>query len=40
MYNFDGSNSTVWVEQMEQYAHLNNIWDDDTKLHVGYLYLD
>jgi hypothetical protein len=40
MHKFDGSNPTGWVSQMEQYFSLQNIWDDETKLHVGVLYLD
>jgi hypothetical protein len=40
MHKFDGSNPAGWVSQMEQYFSLHNIWDDETKLHVGVLYLD
>jgi hypothetical protein len=35
MHKFDGSNPIGRVSQMEQYFSLHNIWDDDTKLHVG-----
>jgi hypothetical protein len=37
MHKFDGSNPAWWVSQMEKYFSLNNIWDDETKLHVGVL---
>lgn len=40
MYKFDGSNSEIWVAQMEQYFTLNHIVDDETKLRVEGLYLD
>jgi hypothetical protein len=40
MHKFDGSNSTGWVSEMEQYFSLHDIRDDETKLHVGVLYLD
>jgi hypothetical protein len=40
MHKFDGSNLTGWVSQMEQYFSLHGIRDDETKLHVGVLYLD
>ena len=40
MHKFDGSNLGGWVSQMEQYFSLHNIWDDETKIHVGILYLD
>jgi hypothetical protein len=40
MHKFDGSNPVEWVSQMEQYFALHNIWDDETKLHVGVLYLE
>jgi hypothetical protein len=40
MHKFDGSNLAGWVSQMEQYFSLHDIRDDETKLHVGVLYLD
>jgi hypothetical protein len=40
MHKFDGSNPTGWVSQMEHYFSLHDIRDDETKLHVGVLYLD
>jgi len=40
MHKFDGSNPIDWVSQMEQYFSLHDIRDDETKLHVGVLYLD
>ena len=40
MYKFDASNMAVWVAQMEQYFSLNDIFEDQNKLHVGALYLD
>jgi hypothetical protein len=40
MHKFDGSNPTWWVSQMKQYFSLHNIWDDETKLHVGVFHLD
>jgi hypothetical protein len=40
MHKFDGSNPAGWVSQMEQYFSLHDIRDDETKLHVGVLYLD
>lgn len=40
MYKFDGSDSEIWVAQMEQYFILNDIQDDQTRLCVGALYLD
>jgi hypothetical protein len=40
MHKFDGSNPTKLVSQMEKYFSLHDIGDDETKLHVGVLYLD
>ena len=40
MHKFDGSNPAGWVSQMEQYFSLHDIREDETKLHVGVLYLD
>jgi len=40
MHKFDGSNSVGWVSQMEQYFSLHEIQVDETKRHVGVLYLD
>ena len=40
MHKFDGSDPTGWVSQMEHYFSLHDIRDDETKLHVGVLYLD
>jgi hypothetical protein len=40
MHKFDGSNQAGWVSQMEQYFSLHDIQDDETKIHVGVLYLD
>jgi hypothetical protein len=40
LHKFDGSNPARWVSQMEQYFILHDIRDDETKLHVGILYLE
>ena len=40
IHKFDGSNLVGWVCKMKQYSPLHNIWDDETKLHVGDLYLN
>jgi hypothetical protein len=40
MHKFDGSDPAGWVSQLEHYFSLHNIQDDETKLHVGILYLD
>jgi hypothetical protein len=40
MHKFDGSNPSGWVSQREQYFSLPDIQDDETKLYVGFLYLD
>jgi hypothetical protein len=40
MHKFDGSDLVGWVSQMEHYFSLHDIWDDETKIHVGVLYLD
>jgi hypothetical protein len=38
--NFDGSNPSVWVTQMENYFPLHGIIDGMIKLRMGVLYLD
>ena len=40
MHKFYGSNPIRWVSQMEHYLSLHDIWDDETKLHVEFMYLD
>jgi hypothetical protein len=40
MHKFDGLDPTGWVSQMEHYFSLHDIRDDETKLHVGVMYLD
>ena len=40
MNKFDGSHTSAWLAQMEQYFRLNHILDDWTKLTVGTMYLD
>jgi hypothetical protein len=40
MNKFDGSNPAGWVSQMEQNFSLHDIQYDETKIHVGVLYLD
>jgi hypothetical protein len=40
MHEFDGCDPAGWVSQMEHYFSLDDIRDDETKLHVGGLYLD
>jgi hypothetical protein len=40
MHKFDGSDPVGWVSQMEHYFSLHDIRDDETKIHVGVLYLD
>ena len=40
MHKFDGSHTSAWLAQMEQYFQLNHIHDDWTKLMVGTMYLD
>jgi hypothetical protein len=37
---FDGFDLVGWVSQMEHYFSLHDIRDDETKFHVGVLYLD
>eukprot|EP00253_Pinus_taeda_P001660 PITA_01660 len=40
MHKFDGSHSSAWIAQMEQYFKLNHIFDDETQLMLGSMYLD
>ena len=40
MHKFDGSHTSAWLAQMEQYFQLNHIIDEGTKLMVGTMYLD
>jgi hypothetical protein len=40
MHKFDRSNQARWVCLIEQYFSLHDIQDDETKLHVGFMYLD
>ena len=40
MHKFDGSHTSAWLAQMEQYFQLNHITDEGTKLMVGTMYLD
>lgn len=40
MQKFDGSHTSAWLAQMEQYFQLNHITDEGTKLLVGTMYLD
>jgi hypothetical protein len=40
MHKLDGSDPTRRVSQMEHYFSLHDIQDDETKIHVGILYLD
>ena len=40
LYKFDGSHTSTWLAQMEQYFRLNHILDDWTKLMEGTRYLD
>jgi hypothetical protein len=40
MHKFDGLDLTGSISQMERYFSLHDIRDDETKLHVGVLYLD
>ena len=39
MHKFDGSHTSAWLAQMEQYFQLNHIIDEGTKLMVGTMYL-
>ena len=40
MHKFDGSHTSAWLAQMEQYFKLNHILDDGTKLMLGSMYFD
>ena len=40
MPKFDGSHTSAWLAQMEQYFFLNHIIEEGTKLMVGTMYLD
>jgi len=40
MPKFDGSHTSAWLAQMEQYFQLHQIIDERTKLMVGTMYLD
>jgi hypothetical protein len=40
IHKFDGSNLVGWVSHMEHYFSLHDFRDDETKLHVGVMYLD
>ena len=40
MHKFDGSDPAGWVSQMEHYFSLHDIRYDESKLHVGFMYLD
>eukprot|EP00253_Pinus_taeda_P035434 PITA_35434 len=40
MHKFDGSHTSTWLAQMEQYFKLNHILDDGTKLMLGSMYFD
>eukprot|EP00253_Pinus_taeda_P029980 PITA_29980 len=39
-HKFDGSHTSAWLAQMEQYFKLNHILDDGTKLMLGSMYFD
>jgi hypothetical protein len=39
-HKLDGSELARWVSQMEHYLSLYHIQDDETKIHVGVLYMD
>eukprot|EP00253_Pinus_taeda_P017771 PITA_17771 len=40
MHKFDGSHTSAWLAQMEQYFKLNHILDDATKIMLGSMYFD
>lgn len=40
MPKFDGSHTSAWLAQMEQYFQLHQITDEGTKIMVGTMYLD
>eukprot|EP00253_Pinus_taeda_P005714 PITA_05714 len=40
MHKFDSSHLSAWIAQMEQYFKLNRIFDDETQLMLGRMYLD
>eukprot|EP00253_Pinus_taeda_P019071 PITA_19071 len=40
MHKFDGSHTSAWIAQMDQYFKLNHILDDATKLMLGSMYFD
>eukprot|EP00253_Pinus_taeda_P031748 PITA_31748 len=40
MHKFDGSHTSAWLAQIEQYFKLKHILDDGTKLMLGSMYFD
>ena len=40
LYKFDGSHLAKWLAQMEKYLKLDYVYNDDTQLRLGSIYLD